>query len=140
MVSRQSLHHFQKKGFEASSPVRHGTDLNSSLLERIGVKSMLFPYTDGGYDHCLTYDSLQLALIALFLNLNLHILVAGRTALHHSCRDPIKQIMYIVNMKLQCVGILLTKGSDEFEEAIKNDKTFISFANLQVTSRRNTTS
>lgn len=66
------------------------TELYSSLLERIGLKSMLFLYTDGGPDHRLTYASVQLALIALFQNLNLDILVAGTTAPHHSWRNPVE--------------------------------------------------
>ena len=49
---------------------------------------MLYLYTDGGPDHRLTYASVQLALIALFQNLNLDILVAGRTAPHNSWRTP----------------------------------------------------
>lgn len=76
---------FKDATFEASSPIRHATELYSSLLGRIGSKSMLYLYTDGGLDHHrLTYASVQLALIALFQNLNLDILVAGRTAPHNS--------------------------------------------------------
>lgn len=78
---------------EASSPIRHATELYSSLLGRIGSKSMLYLYTDGGLDHRLTYASVQLALIALFQNLNLDILVAGRTAPHNSWRNPIERMM-----------------------------------------------
>ena len=99
---------------------------------------MLFLYTDGGPDHRLTYANVQLALIALFLNLNLDILVAGRTVPHHSWSNPVERMMAIVNLELQCVGVMRTKGSDEFEGALEMPKTFISFENLQVTSRRNT--
>ena len=112
---------FKDATFEASSPIRHATELYSSLLGRIGSKSMLYLYTDGGLDHHrLTYASVQLALIALFHNLNLDILVAGRTAPHNSWRNPVERMMSIVNLGLQCVGIMRTKGSDEFEQAIKN--------------------
>ena len=44
----------------------------------------LFIYSDGGPDHRLTYVSVQLSLIALFLNLDLDLLVAARTAPSHS--------------------------------------------------------
>ena len=66
---------------------------------------MLYLYTDGGLDHRLTYASVQLALIALFHNLNLDILVAGRTAPHNLWRNPVERMMSIVNLGLQCVGI-----------------------------------
>ena len=77
---------------------------------------MLYLYTDGGP----VLVSVQLVLIALFQNLNLDILVAGRTAPHNSWRNPVERMMSIVNLGLQCVGIMRTKGSDEFEQAIKN--------------------
>ena len=34
--------------------------------------------------------------------------------------NPVERMMSIVNLGLQCVGIMRTKGSDEFEQAIKN--------------------
>ena len=60
--------------------MRHGVELNSWLTPQIGDKSNMFLYTDGGPDHRLTYVSTQLSLIALFLNLNLDLLCAARTA------------------------------------------------------------
>ncbi len=57
--------------FEPSSCLRHVTKLHDILLTKIGSKSILFMCTDGGPDHRTTFVSVQLALIALFLNLNL---------------------------------------------------------------------
>ena len=71
---------FKEVVFQSSSPMRHGTELNSWLTTEIGDKSIMFLYTDGGPDHRLTYVSTQLSLIALFLNLNLDLLCAARTA------------------------------------------------------------
>ena len=45
---------------------------------------MLFVYSDGGPDHRLTYMSVKLSLICLFLKLDLNYLCAGRTASYHS--------------------------------------------------------
>lgn len=41
-----------------------------SYYYRVGDKSILFIYSDGGPDHRLTYISVQLFLIALVINLN----------------------------------------------------------------------
>ena len=99
-----------------SSALRHSTELYSILIPKIGNKSVLFVYTDGGPDHRLTF-SVQLVLVALFLNLNLDLLVVGRTAPNHSWRNPVERIMSVINLGLQCVGMLRKEGSLEFEKA-----------------------
>ena len=106
--------------FKPSTPLRHATELHSLLTTRIDSKSVVFLYTDGGLDHLLTYVSVQLSLIALFLNLNLDFLCAGRTAPYHSWRNPVERIMSIVNLGLQCVGIMRKEGTAGFEAAIKS--------------------
>lgn len=105
---------------EPSSPIRHATELHSILLQQIDSKSALFVYTDSGPDHRLTYLSVQLSLIALFHNLNLDLLIAGRTAPCHSWKNPVECIMSIVNLGLQCVGIMRKEGSNDFERSVKN--------------------
>ena len=52
--------------FEPSSALCHSNELYSILIPKIGNKSVLFVYTDGGPDHHLTFFSVQLALVALF--------------------------------------------------------------------------
>ena len=106
--------------FQPSSALRHATKLHSILIPRIGNKSILFVYTDGGPDHRLTFFSVQLSLVALFLNLDLDLLVVGRTAPNHSWRNPVERIMSVLNLGLQCVGMMRKEGSPEFEKAIKN--------------------
>lgn len=61
-------------------------------------------YTDGGPDHRLTYVSVQLSLIAIFLELDLDVLIAARTAPNYSWANPVERIMSIINLGLQCVG------------------------------------
>jgi len=94
--------------------------LYSILVKRIGDKKALFIYTDGGADHRLTFVSVQLALIALFLNLNLDFICASRTCPYHSWRNPVECIMSTINLGCQCVGLMREEGPAQFEAAIKN--------------------
>ena len=107
---------FKDAVFKPSSPIRHATELHNLLVTEMGTKSILLLNSDGGPDHRLTYVSVQLSLIALFWNLNLDMLIACRTAPSHSWRNPVERIMSIINLGLQCIGIMRSKLSDEFEE------------------------
>ena len=102
---------FKDAVFEPSSCLRHFHD--DVLLTRMGNKSVLFVYTDGGPDHRTTFVSVQLSLIALFLNLNLDLLTAARTAPHQSWRNPVERIMSILNLGFQSVGLMRRKMGDE---------------------------
>jgi len=53
--------------FEPSSLLRHACELCVILQSVSLCKSVLFVYSDGGPDHRLTYVSVQLSLICLFL-------------------------------------------------------------------------
>ena len=114
---------FKDAIYEPSSCLRHSAELHDLLLTELGSKSILFLYTDGGPDHRTTYISTQLALIALFLNLNLDYLCAARTAPHHSWRNPVERMMSILNLGLQSVGMMRSRMSDAAEVAIKNCNT-----------------
>ena len=94
--------------FEPSSPHRHMTELVDTIQSQnlLTEKSVLFLYSDGGPVHRLTYLSVQLSLIALFLKLDLDYLCAARTAPCHSWRNPAERVMSIVNLGLQCVGLM----------------------------------
>ena len=106
--------------FQASSPLRHAAELHSLLCTRVVSKSILCIYSDGGPDHRLTYVSVQLSLIALFLNLDLDFLIACRMAPNHSWRNPVERLISIVNLGLQSVGLMRTKMLEEFEQKIQN--------------------
>ena len=56
--------------------------------------------------------SVKLSLIAVFLDLDLDMLVALRTAPSNSWANPVERIMSIVNIGLQGVGVMRQKGSD----------------------------
>ena len=64
--------------------------------------------------------SVQLSLIALFLNLDLDFLIACRTAPNHSWRNPVERLMSIINLGFQSVGLMRTRMSEEFEQKIQN--------------------
>lgn len=89
-----------------------------SYISILETKPMLLIYTDGGPDHRLTYLSVQLSVIALFLQLDLDVLIAARTAPCHSWANPVERVMSIVNLGLQCVGMMCQKESVDFEANI----------------------
>ena len=103
--------------FEPSSPLRHTAELYDFLsLNNVLDKPILCLYTDGGPDHRITYMSVKLSLIALFLKLDLDYLIAARTAPNHSWRNPVERIMSTLNIGLQCVGLMRQAGSEPFEK------------------------
>ena len=108
---------YKDAAFEASSPMRHVTELANLLNcnDDLHNKHVLFLYSNGGPDHRLTYTSVQVSLIATFLSLDLDFLCAARTAPSHSWTNPVERIMSTLNLGLQCVGLMREKGDSEFE-------------------------
>ena len=95
--------------FEPSSPHRYMTELCEIVKKENPAE---------GPDHRLTYLSVQLSLIAIFLELDLDFVCAARTAACHSWRNPAERMMSIVNLGLQCVGMMRGKMSDDHEASI----------------------
>ena len=89
--------------FEPSSPIRHITELFNIIKDK--NKEIICLYTDGGPDHRVTYISVQISLIALFL-------VAVRTPPQHSWKDPAERIMSTLNIGLQATGLMRDKIND----------------------------
>ena len=112
----QVLISFKEGAFEASSPVRHTTELANILEDKVFDKPLLFLYSDGGPDHRVTYLSVKLALVALFLKLDLDYLCAARTAPYHSYRNPVERVMSFVNLGLQAIALAREKMGDEMEK------------------------
>ena len=75
---------YKDSAFEPSSPIRHAVELANLISETAKIKSVLFIYSDGGPDHRVTYMSVKLSMIFLFLYLDLDYLCAARTAPYHS--------------------------------------------------------
>ena len=61
---------YKDSAFDPSPPVRHAAELAALLNDKPLTNPVLFVYSDGGPDHRVTYMSVKLALIALFLQLN----------------------------------------------------------------------
>ena len=93
--------------FEPLSPFRHMCELLQIINSDPSAfsKPILFVYSDGGPDHRLTYISVQLSLICLFLKLDLDYLCACRTAPYHSWKNPVERVMSVLNLGLQSVGL-----------------------------------
>ena len=115
--------------FEPSSPARHSTEMATIIKQKVPNHPILFIYSDGGPDHRLTYLSVKLALIALYLKLDLDYLCAARTAPHHSYRNPVERIMSIINLGLQALALARAKMPDEMEALAKNATASKHFAN-----------
>ena len=87
---------------QPSSPFRHATEIKELLQDH--VKLVLMIYSNGGSDHRLTYHSVQLSLISVFVNLDLGMLIAARTAPEHSWANPIERLMSLLNLAYQNVA------------------------------------
>ncbi|PKK57493.1 hypothetical protein RhiirC2_825681, partial [Rhizophagus irregularis] len=104
--------------FQTSSSLRHMTELYDILLHTEKHHPFLMLYTDGGPDHKITFLRVQLSLIAMFIALDLDYLVAVRTPPGHSWKNPVERIMSILNLGMQCVGLMRQKMSEEMEKLI----------------------
>ena len=118
----------KNKVTQPSSPLRHSTELSKTLIREacsensvIGDKSILLLLSDGGPDHRLSYGSVQVALLALFLRLNLDMLVAVRTCPYQSWTNPAERVMSVLNLALQNVSLERNLMDDESEKLVKND-------------------
>lgn len=83
-------------------------------------------YSDGGPDHRVTYPSVKLSLIAMFLLDNCDYVLAMRTAPHQSYRNWVERIMSSLNLALQTIAIERRKMSDQIEHIIKSLNTMVS--------------
>jgi hypothetical protein len=108
---------------EASSPLRHSTELGKILKEQEGNPEILLLYTDGGPDHNVTFLSVQLGLIAVFLHHDLDMLEAVRTAPYHSWKNLCKRVNCILNIGLQAVELMRGRMDDASEKKVSNCNT-----------------
>ena len=105
--------------FQASSPKRHAAELKKILLALTeNINPLLCIYTDGGPDHRNTYLSVQISLIALFISIDLDMLVVARTAPQNSYRNPVERVMSLLNIGLQAVGVMRQEMAENFEKVI----------------------
>ena len=71
--------------FEPSSPPQHIAEIDDIVTSQdLQMMLIMFVYTGDGPDHRLTFLSVQLSLISLFLKLDLNFLCVCRTTSFHS--------------------------------------------------------
>ena len=81
---------YKDSAFEPSSPVWHAAKLTALSHDKALTNPVLFIYSDGGPDHMVTYISVKLALIALFLRITFvrlarHLTTHSKIQLSESC-------------------------------------------------------
>lgn len=109
---------------EASNPFRHAVELCQTLRDSKYVSPILFAYTDGGADHRTTFRSVQLAWILVFMELDVDMVVAARTAPGHSYINPAERCMSTLNLALQNCALSRVLATDEqLEKRIKSCNT-----------------
>lgn len=89
------------------------------LRTRGDVPLILLLYTDGGPDHRLTYYSVKVALICLFIDLDLDLLIAARTAPGHSWLNPVERVMSILNLAIQNIA-LAHNATENMEKVLQS--------------------
>ncbi len=114
------------KIFQPSTPYRHATELVAVLRHLCSTdsvnlsKPILAIMTDGGPDHRLTYETVKASLVQLFMQLDLDMLVATRTAPNHSWLNPAERCMSILNLALQHAALERDQLPEHLEKHLKN--------------------
>ncbi|KAK6182622.1 hypothetical protein SNE40_010264 [Patella caerulea] len=88
------------------------------LVNDSAEKPILAIKSDGGPDHRLTYLSVKVSLIALFVALDLTCLIAIRTAPHQSYRNPVERCMSTLNLGLQFISLMRDKLDEKSEQLL----------------------
>ena len=82
---------------EPSSALRNAVEIENVLTSKFGSKENIPPiillYTDGGPEHCITFLSVKIKMIAIQKSLNADSLIAVRTASGHSYWNPVEKIV-----------------------------------------------
>ena len=110
--------------FQPSSPMRHSAEIlkvlkAAKLLDDLQV---LLLYTDGGPDHNITFMTVILSLLCLFLTGDLDFVVAARTCPQQSWRNCVEKIMCILNLAMYGVALVRDSMPGEMEEKCRTAK------------------
>lgn len=98
---------------QPSSPYRHSVEL-VHLVQALDVhtdgevatKPVVVILSDGGPDHRVCFGSVKVSMIALFLNLNLDMLVCMQMCPYQSWTNPAERVMSTLNLALQNVSLM----------------------------------
>lgn len=105
---------------------------NHICAEGILKKKILLLYTDGGPDHRVTYGSVQVSLVCVFIQLNLDILIAVQTAPGNSWINLVESLP-VLNLALQNVALKRSQMNPQMESLIKSKNTM---ADVRLTAVR----
>ena len=89
---------------QPSSALRHVTELSRLLKslafsdDTIGTKPILVTVIDGRSEYRITFVSVQLSLICLFMSLDLDMLVVARTCPYPSWQNIVERVMSTLNL------------------------------------------
>ncbi|KAK3095270.1 hypothetical protein FSP39_012504 [Pinctada imbricata] len=123
------------KIFQHSTPFRHATELlriirNNYSDEGVDLDvPILCLMTDGGPDHRLTYETVKASLVLLFMQADLDMLIAIRTAPNQSWINPAERCMSILNLALQHCALARDEMPEQYEKMIKNKSTLNAIRN-----------
>ena len=124
------------KVFQASNPFRHAAELYEILCEyhlnddlQLDRPVLAF-LTDRGPDHRPTFETVKVALVALFISLNIDMLVALRTAPNNSWMNPAERVMSVLNLALQHCALSREPMQSESEKKMKRKGCMTAVRNL----------
>lgn len=106
--------------FEASNGMLHASELYNKIVDENINSEYLFVLSDGGSDHNVSYVSVQLAWISLFLKLDLDSLLAVRTPPHLSVLNPAERFMSTANLALYGVSLCQDELSSKDAKIVAN--------------------
>ena len=113
---------------QPSSALRHASEMNDLIRTHFcnegGIpKPVLIIVSDGGPDHRVTFGSVKIASVALFMALDLDMLVCVRTCPYQSWQNIAERVMSTLNLALQNVSLQRSAMIPEYERAVKNKNT-----------------
>ena len=111
------------KVIQPSSALRHAAEQYKILSTDFPDSHVLLLVSDGGPDHRLTYSSVQVCLLSVFVHLDLDMLVAVRTCPYQSWNNIAERVMSTLNLGLQNVALCRKAMPVEFEKAVANKNT-----------------
>ena len=90
--------------------------------ELLNDLQVLLLYTDGGPDHSITFMTVILALLCLFLTGDLDFIIAARTCPQQSWKNCVEKIMCILNLAMYGVALVRAEMPDDMEEECRKAK------------------
>ena len=109
------------KVMQPSNALRHATELSKVIESNFSsqVPQILLLISDGGSDHRVTFLSVKVALIAIFLKLDVDMLIAIRTCPYQSWSNMAERVMSTLNLALQNVSLAREEMAPELEAKIR---------------------